>query len=113
MGELGFEVPGTAGNVPPDRLRPGASADAAVLLRVPVRHAAMAGVEGRVRDRIPVGSYSVRTPNRAHVAAGQYLYCTSPSTSPRATKPIVRLSRELFRLSPSTKHIPSGTFALG
>ena len=40
-----------------------------------------------------------------------YLYCTSPSTSPRATKPIVRLSRELFRLSPSTKHIPSGTFA--
>jgi len=57
--------------------------------------------------------YSVRLPNRVHVAAGQYLYCTSPSTSPRATNPIVRLSRELFRLSLSTKHIPSGTFALG
>src|SRR5262245_42371503 len=70
-------------------------------------------VEGRVRDWILVVSYSVRTPNRAHVAAGQYLYCTSPSTSPRATNPIARLSRELFRLSPSTKHVPSGTFALG
>jgi hypothetical protein len=58
-------------------------------------------------------AYSVMTPNRVHVAAGQYLYCTSPSTSPRAMKPIVRLSRELFRLSPSTKHVPSGTFALG
>src|SRR4029079_17442079 len=57
--------------------------------------------------------YSKRTPNRAHVVAGQYLYWTSPSTSPSATKPIVRLSRELFRLSPSTKHVPSGTFALG
>ena len=65
----------------------------------------------RILDQ--VGAYSVRTPNRAHVAAGQYLYCTSPSTSPRATKPIVRLSRELLRLLPSTKHIPSGTFALG
>jgi len=70
-------------------------------------------VERRVHDWNQVGAYSVRTPNRVHVAAGQYLYCTSPSTSPRATKPIVRLSRELFRLSPSTKHIPSGTFALG
>src|SRR5436190_7943930 len=58
-------------------------------------------------------AYSVRLPNRLHVAAGQYLYCTSPSTSPRATKPIVRLSRELFRLSPSMKHVPSGTFAWG
>src|SRR4029077_5734678 len=60
-----------------------------------------------------ISAYSVMPPNRVHVAAGQYLYCTSPSTSPRATKPVVRLSRELFRLSPSTKHIPSGTFALG
>ena len=28
-------------------------------------------------------------------------------------RPIVRLSREWLRLSPSTKHIPSGTFAWG
>ncbi len=76
-------------------------------------HGSGDSVEGRVHDWNQVGAYSVRTPNRVHVAAGQYLYCTSPSTSPRATKPIVRLSRELFRLSPSTKHIPSGTFALG
>ena len=76
-------------------------------------HGSGDSVEGRVHDWNQVVAYSVRTPNRAHVAAGQYLYCTSPSTSPRATKPIVRLSRESFRLSPSTKHIPSGTFALG
>jgi hypothetical protein len=76
-------------------------------------HGSGGSVERRVHDWNQVGAYSVRTPNRVHVAAGQYLYCTSPSTSPRATKPIVRLSRELFRLSPSTKHIPSGTFALG
>ena len=76
-------------------------------------HGSGDSVERRVHDWNQVSAYSVRTPNRVHVAAGQYLYCTSPSTSPRATKPIVRLSRELFRLSPSTKHIPSGTFALG
>ena len=76
-------------------------------------HGSGGSVERRVHDWNQVGAYSVRTPNRVHVAAGQYLYCTSPSTSPRATKPIVRLSRELLRLSPSTKHIPSGTFALG
>ena len=76
-------------------------------------HGSGGSVERRVHDWNQVVAYSVRTPNRVHVAAGQYLYCTSPSTSPRATKPIVRLSRELFRLSPSTKHIPSGTFALG
>src|SRR5829696_4175305 len=70
----------------------------------PTMHGSGDFVEGRVRDRVLVGYYSVRTPNRVHVAAGQYLYCTSPSTSPRATKPIVRLSRESFRLSPSTKH---------
>jgi hypothetical protein len=78
-----------------------------------IMHGSGDSVEGRVRDWILVDSYSVRTPNRVHVAAGQYLYCTSPSTSPRATKPTSRLSRELFRLSPSTKHVPSGTFALG
>ena len=76
-------------------------------------HGSGGSVERRVHDWNQVVAYSVRTPNRVHVAAGQYLYCTSPSTSPRATKPIVRLSRELLRLSPSTKHIPSGTFALG
>jgi hypothetical protein len=65
------------------------------------------------RQALEVSAYSVKTPNRVHVAAGQYLYCTSPSTSPMATKPIARLSRELFRLSPSMKHIPSGTFAWG
>ena len=76
-------------------------------------HGSGGPVERRVHDGNQVVAYSVRAPNRVHVAVGQYLYCTSPSTSPRATKPIVRLSRELFRLSPSTKHIPSGTFALG
>ncbi|SIO65116.1 hypothetical protein SAMN05444166_7588 [Singulisphaera sp. GP187] len=76
-------------------------------------HGSGDSVEGLVHDWNQVSAYSVRPPNRAHVAAGQYLCCTSPSTSPRATKPIVRLSRDLFRLSPSTKHIPSGTFALG
>ena len=74
-------------------------------------HGSGGSVERRVHDWNQVGAYSVRTPNRVHVAAGQYLYYTSPSTSPWATKPIVRLSRELLRLSPSTKHIPSGTFA--
>ena len=64
-------------------------------------HGSGGSVDWRVHDWNQVVAYSVRTPNRVHVAAGQYLYCTSPSTSPRATKPIVRLSRELFRLSPS------------
>ena len=45
-------------------------------------------VERRVHDRNQVGAYSVRTPNRVHVAAGQYLYSTSPSTKERARLPL-------------------------
>src|SRR5262245_13687146 len=54
-------------------------------------HGSGGSVESRVHDRNQVVAYSVTTPNRVHVAAGQYLYWTSPSTSPSATKPIVRL----------------------
>ena len=35
----------------------------------------------RVHDWNQVVAYSVRTPNRAHVADGQYLYCTSATPS--------------------------------
>ena len=92
------------------------SETSANLLRSEVRHFEVTSIDVTDARNNPVGrlgAYWVSTPNRVHVAAGQYLYCTSPSTSPRATKPTVRLSRELFRLSPSTKHAPSGTFAWG